>query len=80
MSEGEAFVYSGGGVGVFGEVGVPEAAMRENKWTRVVITLGGAQSNVRPRTAANRFPGRLGMMDSTNDMGMEYGDGGSHFR
>lgn len=42
MTEGEAFIYAGGGVGVFGEVGVPEAAVREQRWTRVVITLGNA--------------------------------------
>lgn len=42
MTEGEAFVYSGGGVGVFGEVGVPDAALKEKKWSRIVITLGSA--------------------------------------
>lgn len=40
ITEGEAFLYRNGGVGVFGEVGVENAVVRPNKWCRVVITLG----------------------------------------
>jgi hypothetical protein len=39
-SEGEAFVYGTGGVGVFGEVGVAEAGVRPGRWNRVVVTMG----------------------------------------
>ncbi len=52
MTEGEAFVYAGGGVGVYGEVGVPEAAVKENKWTRIVITLGAAPVTSSTSTSA----------------------------
>ena len=48
FSEGEVLVYSGGGVGVFGEVGAPEAALREKKWTRVVVTVGPAPPPASP--------------------------------
>ena len=48
-------MYSGGGVGVFGEVGVPEAAMREKKWTRIVITLGNAPAVVAPTRAVPTY-------------------------
>ena len=40
LSEGEAFVYQGGGVGVFGEVGDANSALQLNKWNRIVITVG----------------------------------------
>ena len=76
MTEGEAFVYSGGGVGVFGEIGVPEAAMKEKKWTRIVITLGPLQSA--PAVQRNRagMPGfsrrpAEGMMVDENDDELE---------
>lgn len=39
-TEGECLVYEGGGVGVFGEVGVADASVRERRWSRVVVTLG----------------------------------------
>ena len=39
-SEGECLLYEGGGVGVFGEVGVADVGVREQRWTRVVVTLG----------------------------------------
>ncbi len=60
LTEGEAFVYSGGGVGVFGEVGIPEASVREKRWTRIVITLGSAAAPVAGGGAGRGFGGRLG--------------------
>jgi hypothetical protein len=78
MTEGEAFVYSGGGVGVFGEVGVPEAALKENKWTRIVITMGGAPTTftqTRGRTA-----GRFGRQyDDRFEEAAEFGEASYRF-
>jgi hypothetical protein len=59
MSEGEAFVYSGGGVGVFGEVGVADAAVLPKKWNRLVITVGAA-----PTSAVSGGGGGGGMSQS----------------
>jgi hypothetical protein len=44
-------VYEGGGVGVFGEVGVADACVREGRWTRVVVTLGTPQAQEGPSAA-----------------------------
>jgi hypothetical protein len=80
MTEGEAFVYSGGGVGVFGEVGVPEAALKEGKWTRIVVTLGGAHTAATQRqrgVKGNKFSGfgsRQYEYNSYEDDGMEFGE------
>lgn len=57
LTEGEAFVYAGGGVGVFGEVGVPEAAMKEKKWTRIVISLGALQRGPTPGSSRSHVVG-----------------------
>lgn len=42
-TEGEAFVYPTGGVGIFGEIGSPDASFRPNQWNRVVVTMGPEQ-------------------------------------
>ncbi len=39
--EGEAFLFHSGGVGIFGEHGVKDHWVKEKKWTRIVITMGG---------------------------------------
>lgn len=43
-TEGEAFIYPTGGVGIFGEIGSPDASFRPNQWNRVVVTMGPEQS------------------------------------
>jgi hypothetical protein len=42
-TEGEAFIYPTGGVGIFGEIGSPDASFRPNQWNRVVVTMGAEQ-------------------------------------
>lgn len=39
-TDGEALLYPSGGIGVFGEVGVADATMQAQKWTRLGITFG----------------------------------------
>jgi hypothetical protein len=41
QGEGDAFLFRSGGVGIFGEQGVRENWVKEKKWVRIVITLGG---------------------------------------
>jgi hypothetical protein len=43
-TEGEAFIYPTGGVGIFGEIGSPDASFRPNQWNRVVVTMGAEQT------------------------------------
>jgi hypothetical protein len=88
MTEGEAFVYAGGGVGVFGEVGVPEAALQPKKWTRIVITLGSAWDStaaeesfsmrgLQPKAKARpKYMSRNSNMENSS-MDMAYEAGGS---
>jgi hypothetical protein len=43
-SEGEAFIYPTGGIGIFGEIGSPDASLRPSQWNRVVVTMGSEQT------------------------------------
>ena len=46
-TEGDAFVYSQGGVGIFGETGVKEAQLKPNRWQRVVVTMSTTKGEMR---------------------------------
>ncbi len=66
LSEGEAFVYQGGGVGVFGEVGDANSAVQLNKWNRIVITVG-PQHVVNNDNNNNRQSERVQSYESYSD-------------
>jgi nicotinamide mononucleotide adenylyltransferase len=55
-TEGEAFLYPTGGVGIFGEIGSPDASLRPNQWNRVVVTMGSDQTSKPQR---NQFQNSL---------------------
>lgn len=58
-SEGEAFLYNIGSVGIFGEIGSPEACIRPNNWNRLVITLGASLAKQSaPTTSSSMTYGR----------------------
>jgi hypothetical protein len=52
MTDGEAFIYNGGGVGIFGEVGTSDATIKPDRWHRIVITVGPEQLEIKPMNAS----------------------------
>jgi hypothetical protein len=40
---------------VFGEVGVPDACVREQRWTRIVVTLGTPSQALGPSSAVSQY-------------------------